>query len=87
MSSRQRRTIDTWCFLDQAGTAVFESNEGLRVGPHPHTGLQTYTWVIKGEVMPRDSLGNEQVIRPGQVNIMTAGRDIPRRHYGDCDGA
>ncbi|NMY02189.1 pirin family protein [Pseudomonas sp. WS 5059] len=76
MPSRQRRTIGAWCFLDHAGPTVFESNAGLRVGPHPHIGLQTFTWMIKGEVLHRDSLGNEQVVRPGQVNLMTAGRGI-----------
>ncbi len=76
MPSRQRRTIGAWCFLDHAGPAVFETKAGLRVGPHPHIGLQTFTWMIKGEVLHRDSLGNVQVVRPGQVNLMTAGRGI-----------
>lgn len=68
--------IGPWCFLDHAGPALFERHAGLRVGPHPHIGLQTFTWMIKGEVLHRDSLGNAQVIRPGQVNLMTAGRGI-----------
>lgn len=76
MPSRQRRMIGAWCFLDHAGPAVFSSGAGLRVGPHPHTGLQTFTWMIEGEMLHRDSLGNVQVIRPGQVNLMTAGRGI-----------
>ncbi|HUG60024.1 MAG TPA: pirin family protein [Candidimonas sp.] len=76
MPSRQRRMIGAWCFLDHAGPAVFNPGAGMRVGPHPHIGLQTFTWMIKGEVLHRDSLGNEQVIRPGQVNLMTAGRGI-----------
>lgn len=74
--SRQLRMIGAWCFLDHAGPAVFESQAGLRVGPHPHIGLQTFTWMIEGEILHRDSLGNVQVIRPGQVNLMTAGRGI-----------
>ncbi|NYT61037.1 pirin family protein [Alcaligenaceae bacterium] len=76
MPSRQRRTIGAWCFLDHAGPAQFAPGAGMRVGPHPHIGLQTFTWMIKGEVLHRDSLGNEQIIRPGQVNLMTAGRGI-----------
>lgn len=76
MPSRQRRKIGAWCFLDHAGPAVFQSRGGLRVGPHPHIGLQTFTWMIEGQVLHRDSLGNVQVIRPGQVNLMTAGRGI-----------
>ncbi|MBI2306240.1 MAG: pirin family protein [Rhodocyclales bacterium] len=73
---RERRTIGAWCFLDHAGPVVFEPGSGMRVGAHPHCGLQTFTWLIEGEVLHRDSLGNEQVIRPGQVNLMTAGRGI-----------
>ena len=46
------------------------------MGPHPHIGLQTFTWMIQGEALHRDSLGNVQVIRPGQVNLMTAGHGI-----------
>jgi len=73
---RERRTIGAWCFLDHAGPATFESGSGMRVDAHPHIGLQTFTWMIEGEVLHRDSLGNEQVIRPGQVNLMTAGRGV-----------
>lgn len=76
MPSSQRRMIGAWCFLDHAGPAVFTSGAGLRVGPHPHIGLQTFTWMIEGEVLHRDSLGNVQEVRPGQVNIMTAGHGI-----------
>ncbi|MER2528940.1 MAG: pirin family protein [Candidatus Competibacter denitrificans] len=76
LPSRQRRTIGAWCFLDHAGPAIFAPGGGLRVGPHPHTCLQTFTWMLEGEVLHRDSLGNEQMIRPGQVNLMTAGHGI-----------
>ncbi len=72
----RRRMVGAWCFLDHAGPADYAAGHGLRVGPHPHIGLQTFTWMIEGEVMHRDSLGYEQVIRPGQVNLMTAGRGI-----------
>ncbi len=74
--TRQRRMIGAWCFLDHAGPAHFAPGQGMRVGAHPHTGLQTFTWMIEGEILHRDSLGYEQVIRPGQVNLMTAGRGI-----------
>lgn len=76
LPTRQRRMIGAWCFLDHAGPAVFGAGSGMRVGAHPHTSLQTLTWMIDGEVLHRDSLGNVQVIRPGQVNLMTAGRGI-----------
>jgi redox-sensitive bicupin YhaK (pirin superfamily) len=68
--------VGAWCFLDHAGPLQFPPGEGLRVGPHPHIGLQTFTWLIEGAVVHRDSLGNEQVITPGQVNLMTAGNGI-----------
>lgn len=64
-----------WCFLDHAGPAD-PAPPGMQVGPHPHIGLQTFTWMIRGEVLHRDSLGNTQIIRPGQVNLMTAGHGI-----------
>src|SRR6266853_1859611 len=73
---RRRRTVGAWCFLDHAGPMEFGRGGGMGVGPHPHIGLQTFTWMIEGAVMHRDSLGNEQVITPGQVNLMTAGRGI-----------
>jgi len=69
-----RRRVSAWCFLDHAGPADLQSP--MRVGPHPHTGLQTFSWLIEGEILHRDSLGSEQVLRPGQVNLMTAGRGI-----------
>jgi hypothetical protein len=73
---RTRRRIGAWCFLDHAGPAHFEPGAGMLVEAHPHIGLQTFTWLIEGEALHRDSLGNEQVLRPGQVNLMTAGRGI-----------
>lgn len=74
LPTRQRRMIGAWCFLDHVGPVP--ADPGMHVGQHPHTGLQTFTWMIEGEILHRDSLGNEQVIRPGQVNLMTAGHGI-----------
>lgn len=82
LPSRLKRTIGMWCFLDHAGPSTFAPGHGMRVGPHPHIGLQTFTWMIEGEVLHRDSLGNEQIIRPGQVNLMTAGKGIS--HTEEC---
>jgi hypothetical protein len=76
LPSRQRRMVGAWCFLDHVGPVTFAAGQELHVGAHPHTCLQTFTWMIEGELMHRDSLGSEQVIRPGQVNLMTAGRGI-----------
>ncbi len=76
LPSAQRRMIGAWCFLDHFGPVDATRGDGLRVGPHPHTALQTFTWPLAGEILHRDSLGCEQIIRPGQVNLMTAGRGI-----------
>lgn len=73
---RQRRTVGAWCFVDHMGPAELAADAALRVGPHPHTGLHTVTWLVEGEVVHRDSLGTEQPIRPGQLNLMTAGRGV-----------
>ncbi|HTH93611.1 MAG TPA: pirin family protein [Rhodocyclaceae bacterium] len=73
---KERRLIGAWCFLDHAGPVDISNGDGVRVGPHPHIGLQTFTWMIEGEILHRDSLGYAQIIRPGQVNLMTAGRGI-----------
>ena len=71
-----RRTVGAWCFADHIGPANVSENSGLDVGPHPHIGLQTVTWLTAGEVLHRDSLGSEQVIKAGQLNLMTAGNAV-----------
>lgn len=76
LPTRQRRMLGAWCFLDHIGPVAFTAGQGMHVGAHPHTCLQTFTWMIEGEILHRDSLGNEQIIRPGQVNLMTAGHGI-----------
>ena len=69
-----KKPIGAWCFLDHAGPAEFaEGDSGMQVGRHPHTNLQTFSWMLNGEVLHKDSLGNEQVITKNQVNVMTAG--------------
>jgi redox-sensitive bicupin YhaK (pirin superfamily) len=76
LPSRHQRMVGAWCFLDHAGPVNFAPGKGMHVSAHPHTALQTFTWLIDGEVLHKDSLGNEVIIRPGQVNLMTAGRGI-----------
>ncbi len=76
LPNRSQRMIGAWCFLDHAGPAILQPGHGMRVGPHPHTGLQTFTRMIEGQLLHRDSLGYVQVIRPNQVNLMTAGHGI-----------
>ena len=73
---RGLRTVGAWCFADHMGPEVITETSGLDVGPHPHIGLQTATWLVDGAVLHTDSLGSEQLIRPGQLNLMTAGRGI-----------
>ena len=74
--TRHRRLVGAWCFLDHFGPANVATTRGMRVGPHPHIGLQTVTWLLSGEMLHRDSLGSVQRIEPGALNLMTAGRGI-----------
>ena len=76
LPTARRRMVGAWCFLDHAGPASLPEGRQMRVGPHPHTGLQTFSWMMEGEILHRDSLGSEQWLRPGQVNLMSAGRGI-----------
>ena len=73
---RLRRTVGAWCFADLMGPLAVTPEHGVEIGPHPHLGLHTVTWLVAGELLHRDSLDSEQVIRPGQLNLMTAGRGI-----------
>ena len=73
---RLRRSVGAWCFIDHYGPQSVDGVAGMQVPPHPHIGLQTVTWLLAGNVLHRDSLGSEQMIRPGQLNLMTAGRGI-----------
>ena len=73
---RGRRTVGAWCFADHLGPADVTEGSGLDVGPHPHMGLQTVTWLLDGSALHKDSLGSEQLIAPGQLNLMTAGAGV-----------
>jgi len=73
---RQHRTVGAWCFVDHFGPATSPPDAPMEIGPHPHIGLQTVTWLLDGEVLHRDSLGSEQLIQPGELNLMTSGRGI-----------
>src|SRR5579863_4730134 len=93
LPNRMRRMVGAWCFLDHYGpVSLAPDAAGMRVGPHPHMGLQTVSWLFAGEVLHRDSLGSLQSIRPGQLNLMTAGRGIshaeetPKVHPADIHG-
>lgn len=73
---RLRRHVGPFVFFDHLGPADIAPGHGLDVRPHPHIGLATVTYLYEGAIMHRDSLGNAQAIRPGDVNWMTAGRGI-----------
>ncbi len=76
LPSRKRRLVGPFIFFDRMGPALLKAGDALDVRPHPHIGLSTVTYLFDGEISHRDSLGTEMVIRPGDVNLMTAGRGI-----------
>jgi redox-sensitive bicupin YhaK (pirin superfamily) len=82
---RSHRTIGAWCFLDHMGPIDVADDREVSIGPHPHMGLHTATWLISGQLLHRDSLGSEQLIRPGQLNLMTAGAGVS--HAEESTGA
>jgi redox-sensitive bicupin YhaK (pirin superfamily) len=76
LPNKDRRMIGAWCFVDHYGPEDITGKAGMRVPPHPHSGLQTVTWLLDGEVQHRDSLGSDAVVVPGQLNLMTSGPGI-----------
>ncbi|GAA1953523.1 pirin family protein [Catenulispora subtropica] len=75
-------TVGAWCFLDHFGP----HDTPMHVNPHPHIGLQTVTWPFQGEIRHRDSVGSDVVVRPGQLNLMTAGHGIAHSEIGTTPG-
>jgi quercetin 2,3-dioxygenase len=71
-----RRLVGAWCFVDHYGPDDIATGAGMQVPPHPHMGLQTVSWLLDGEVHHRDSLGSDQLIRPGELGLMTSGHAI-----------
>lgn len=76
LPARERSFVGAWCFVDHYGPDDVEVTGGMDVAPHPHCGLATVSWLFTGEVEHRDSLGTVATVRPGEVNLMTAGRGI-----------
>jgi redox-sensitive bicupin YhaK (pirin superfamily) len=76
LPSMARRMVGPFIFLDHMGPVRLAADHGLDVRPHPHINLATVTYLFEGEILHRDSLGSEQLITPGAVNWMTAGRGI-----------
>jgi len=85
LPTKGRRTIGAWCFVDLMRPADIDQPLPLEVGPHPHIGLATVTWLFAGSALHSDSLGTEQLIRPGQLNLMTSGRGIAHAELGMAD--
>lgn len=75
LPNSERRMIGAWCFFDHFGPLNLKE-DGLNIGTHPHIGLQTFTWLLAGKILHRDSIGSEQIIQPGEINLMTAGQGI-----------
>ncbi len=76
LPQRGRTTIGAWCFIDHYGPDDVAATGGMVVPPHPHTGLQTVSWLFEGEIEHRDSAGSHAMVRPGELNLMTAGTGI-----------
>ncbi|MEM7651204.1 MAG: pirin family protein, partial [Pseudomonadota bacterium] len=76
LPSRERRMVGPFIFWDQMGPGEFLTNQGVDVRPHPHIGLSTVTYLFSGNLDHKDSLGFDQRIEPGAVNLMTAGSGI-----------
>ncbi len=76
LPQRERSLIGAWCFADHYGPDDVAETGGMSVAPHPHTGLATVSWLFSGEVEHRDSLGTQALVRPGELNLMTAGHGV-----------
>jgi redox-sensitive bicupin YhaK (pirin superfamily) len=76
LPQRHRSLIGAWCFVDHYGPDVVADRGGMVVPPHPHTGLQTVSWLFAGEIDHRDSVGSHAAVRVGELNLMTAGSGI-----------
>lgn len=81
LPQRARSLIGAWCFVDHYGPDDVSATGGMTVPGHPHTGLQTVTWLFTGEVEHRDTTGAHTFVRPGQLNLMTAGAGIAHSEY------
>ncbi|MFZ3555949.1 pirin family protein [Streptomyces sp. BH055] len=85
LPQRQRSLIGAWCFADHYGPDAVAATGGMDVAPHPHIGLQTASWLFDGEIEHRDSLGTHAMVRPGELNLMTAGHGISHSEVSTPD--
>ncbi|MFE7359001.1 pirin family protein [Streptomyces sp. NPDC057543] len=87
LPQRARTLIGAWCFADHYGPDLVADSGGMDVAPHPHTGLQTVSWLFTGGIEHRDSLGTHAFVRPGEINLMTGGRGISHTEVSTPDTA
>ncbi|MDT0331504.1 pirin family protein [Nocardiopsis lambiniae] len=85
LPGKHRRMIGAWCFADVYGPDDVSAGEGMQVPPHPHIGLQTISWLVRGSVHHRDSLGSDRLVRPGRLNLMSAGHGIAHSERTPAD--
>jgi quercetin 2,3-dioxygenase len=89
---RQKRLVGAWCFLDRFGPLSFTEAKPMDVAPHPHIGLQTVSWLLQGEIVHKDSLGSEALLKARGVNVMTSGgaiahsEETPAKNSGLLNG-
>ncbi|GAA6524801.1 pirin family protein [Intrasporangium sp. DVR] len=81
LPQRERSLIGAWCFVDHYGPDDVSDTGGMKVPGHPHTGLQTVSWLFTGEIEHRDTTGAHAMVVPGQLNIMTAGSGIAHSEF------
>ena len=82
---RALRTVGAWCFADHYGPDDVTASHGMQVPPHPHTGLQTVSWLLEGEIVHRDSLGSLQRVGPRELSLMTSGDAISHSEESPVD--
>jgi redox-sensitive bicupin YhaK (pirin superfamily) len=85
LPQRARTLIGAWCFADHYGPSEVAATGGMNVPPHPHTGLQTVSWLFSGEIEHRDTLGTHALVRPGEMNLMTGGHGIAHSEVSTPD--
>ncbi len=85
LPQRRRSLIGAWCFADHYGPDDVAASGGMQVPGHPHTGLATASWLFHGEIEHRDTTGAHALVRPGELNLMTAGHGIAHSEFSTPD--
>ncbi|MDP3985007.1 MAG: pirin family protein, partial [Acidimicrobiia bacterium] len=82
LPTKRKRTVGPWCFVDLMSPEDIDRPPPMEIGPHPHIGLATVTWLFAGSALHSDSLGTEQLITPGELNLMTSGHGLAHAELG-----